>query len=145
MRARGEAGFTLSEIMVVVFVLALLVALVAPNLIDRVGTAEVATARVQIKNLGSALRTFRLDNGRYPTTAEGLAALIPPPPADLPRYDPDGYMEDEQLPEDPWHRPFAYVSDGRRFEIISYGRDGQPGGEGEDSDIDNVTMLEKSK
>ncbi|MDX2169554.1 MAG: type II secretion system major pseudopilin GspG [Deltaproteobacteria bacterium] len=136
MRARGEAGFTLIEIMVVVFILALLVALVAPNLMGNLPKAEVAAAKTQIKSLSAAVHTFRLDNGRYPTTAEGLRALIPPPPANLPRYDPDGYIEDvEAVPEDPWHNPYAYVSDGRRFEIISYGRDGQPGGDGEDADL----------
>jgi general secretion pathway protein G len=135
MRSRCEAGFTLIEIVVVVFILGLLAALVIPNVIDKIPDAEVATAKVQIKSLSSAVRTFRLDNGRYPTSAEGLSALIPPPPANLPRYDPDGYMEEEHVPEDPWHNPYAYVSDGRRFEIISYGRDGQPGGEGEDADL----------
>jgi len=135
MRGRGESGFTLIEIMVVVFIIALLVALVVPNLIGNVPKAEIIAARTQIRALDGAVRSFRLDNGRYPTTAEGLAALIPPPPADLPRYDVDGYVETERLPEDPWHRPFVYVSDGRKFEILSYGADGQPGGDGENADL----------
>jgi general secretion pathway protein G len=136
MRARGESGFTLIEIVVVVFIISLLAALVVPNIMKHIPDAEITAARTQIKSLSVAVRTFRLDNGRYPTTAEGLRALIPPPPADLPRYDPDGYLDEVELvPEDPWHNPYAYVSDGRRFEIISYGRDGQPGGDGDDADL----------
>lgn len=77
---------------------------------------------------------FHLDNSRYPTTAEGLAALIPPPPADLPRYEPGGYLEDG-VPLDPWDHPYLYASEGRSFEIISLGRDGAPGGEGYDADL----------
>ncbi len=141
MRGRGEAGFTLLEIVVVVFIIGLLATLIIPNVMNQIPHAEIAAAKTQMKSLSTALRTFRLDNGRYPTSDEGLRALIPPPPANLPRYDPDGYMDEtDNVPEDPWHNPYAYLSDGRRFEIVSYGRDGQPGGEGDDADLSSRRM-----
>jgi general secretion pathway protein G len=100
---------------------------------------RVGAARAQIKALDTAVRTFRLDNGRYPTSGEGLAILKPPPPADLPRYDPEGYME--TLPAlDPWDHAYEYRSDGRSFEIVSYGRDGVEGGESYDADISSRNL-----
>lgn len=132
----AEAGFTLIEIIVVVFILGLLAALVAPQILSRAEWARVQAAKTQIEQLEQAIKVFKLDNGRLPTGAEGLLALVPPPPADLPNYDPDGYL-DGGTPKDPWKRPFVYETDGRRFTIVSYGSDGTPGGEGYDADIDN--------
>ncbi len=124
--------------MVVVFIIGLLVAIVAPQLMSHPNRAMVKTAKMQIKSFDQAVRTFRLDNGRYPTSAEGLAALRPPPPADLPRYDPEGYIDG--LPVDPWGRPYDYRSDGRNFEIVSFGGDGVPGGEGYDADLSSQRL-----
>ena len=131
-----HSGFTLIEIVVVVFILGLLVALVAPQIMNRAEWAKVHTAKTQIKHLEQAVKVFKLDNGRLPTSAEGLQALVPPPPADLPNYDRDGYL-DAATPEDPWRRPYVYLTDGRRFSIMSYGADGVSGGDGYDADISN--------
>jgi len=134
MRARRSgAGFTLLEIMVVVFILGLLVALVAPQLMNQGEKAKVTAAKTQIKSFQQAVRMFKLDNGRLPSASEGLSVLIPPPPTDLKNYDPDGYME--EIPEDPWHHQYLYSTDGHKFEIVSYGRDGEPGGDGLDADL----------
>lgn len=137
MPQRGaQSGFTLIEIIIVVFILGMLAALVGPQLMGRAEWAKWQQARTQIEHLEQAVKVFKLDNGRLPTDAEGLQALVPPPPAHLPNYDPDGYL-DGNTPKDPWKRPFVYETDGRRFTIVSYGADGTPGGEGYDADIDN--------
>jgi general secretion pathway protein G len=133
MRRNSNAGFTLLEIMVVVCIIGVLVALIAPQMMSRRDIAQVIAAKTEIKSLQQAIRTFKLDNGRLPTSAEGLSVLVPPPPTDLKNYDPDGYME--QIPTDPWEHPYVYTTDGRHFEITCYGRDGAPGGEGYDADL----------
>lgn len=138
MRAGGESGFTLIEIMVVVLILGLLAALVTQQVMSSGDRGRVGIAKAEIKALESAVRTFRLDNGRYPSTSEGLSALKPPPPADLPNYDPEGYME--RVKADPWGHEYVYVSDGRSFEIISYGRDGIAGGDSYDADLSNRNL-----
>ena len=133
---RGDDGFTLIEIMVVVFILGLLVALVGPNVVGQGEVARHRTAKVQVANYAEAVRLFHLDNGRYPDNTEGLSALVPPPPADLPYYNPDGYVRKSPT-TDPWHRPYIYQRSGRSFAVISYGADGRPGGDGYDADIDS--------
>ena len=138
MDRRREAGFTLIEIMVVILILGLLASLVTYKLITAGDRGYVGAAKTQIKSLEAAVRTFRIDNGRYPSTSEGLAVLIPPPPAELPRYDPEGYMD--RIPVDPWSHPYVYRSDGHDFEIVSYGRDGVEGGDGYDADLSNRTL-----
>jgi general secretion pathway protein G len=131
---RGENGFTLIEIMVVVIIIGLLAALVGPRLFGKVSSAKQKAAKAQIELFGTALDIFRVDVGRYPTTEEGLKAL---------REQPSG-MEEWQgpyLPKeillDPWGRPYIYKSPGEHgdYDLISYGRDGVQGGEGEDEDI----------
>jgi general secretion pathway protein G len=136
MRHRApSAGFTLMEIVIVVLIIGLLTALVVPTMINRYDDSLVQTAKTQIKSFDTALKTFRLDTGRYPSTAEGLGVLIPPPPTGVRRYDPEGYIED--VPLDPWDNPYEYSSDGKSFQIVSYGRDGETGGEGIDADLSN--------
>ncbi len=138
-RRGPQSGFTLIEIMVVVMILGLLAALAAPKFLGTGEKAKQEAARTQVKALASAVQLFKLDNGRFPTSGEGLAALLPPPPGDLPGYNPDGYMED--LPgRDPWGHPYEYSSDGRRFTVVSYGADGNPGGDGFDADIDSRSL-----
>lgn len=138
-RLRDRAGFTLIEIMVVIVILGLLAALVVPKLIGRTEEAKKTQARIQIKHLEQALNLFKLDNGFYPTTDQGLEALVRIPESGrIPKnYRKDGYLD--RVPMDPWAEPFVYVSPGRNgdYEISSYGADGVEGGEGEDADINS--------
>lgn len=130
-----HTGFTLIEIMVVVVILGILGALIVPNVISRPDQARVIAARSDIRQLAGALKQYRLDNGFYPTSAQGLEALVAPPsshPAPA-RYAPDGYLA--RLPLDPWDRPYYYLREGGTFEVYSYGADGREGGEGHDGDI----------
>jgi general secretion pathway protein G len=134
-------GFTLLEIIVVVFILSLLAAIVAPKIIGRTDDARIAEAKVQIKNLETALKLFKLDNGFYPATEQGLASLIEKPTVgQIPqKYREEGYLEQRRIPVDPWGNPYIYLSPGLYgdFDIISYGADGKEGGEGKDADIKN--------
>jgi general secretion pathway protein G len=138
-RLRDRSGFTLIEIMVVIVILGLLAALVVPKLIGRTEEAKKTQARIQIKNIEQALMLFKLDNGFFPTTDQGIEALIKIPGAGrIPKnYRKDGYMD--RLPKDPWGNPYVYVSPGSHgeYDISSYGADGTAGGEGEDADIDS--------
>lgn len=132
-RTAHEKGFTLIEIMIVVVIIGLLAALVAPRLLGRVEEARVTTAKTQIKQIEQALQMYRIDNGMYPTTEQGLDALIEPPSIEpIPRnYHPQGYME--RIPKDPWGNDYVYLSPGntdiygrlREYEIISPGPNGQ--------------------
>ena len=139
MRLRDRSGFTLIEIMVVIVILGLLAALVVATLLGRTEAAKKTQARIQIKNIEQALGLFKLDNGFYPATDQGIEALIKIPDAGrVPKnYRTDGYMA--RLPKDPWGNPYVYVSPGanRDYDISSYGADGAPGGEGEDGDINS--------
>jgi len=136
-----NGGFTLLEIIVVVFILTLLVAIVAPRLMERVDDARIAEVEVQIKNFETALKLFYLDNGFYPTTEQGLKALIEKPTTGrIPHnYREGGYLEEKRVPIDPWGNPYIYISPGIHgdFDIISLGADGKEGGEGKDADIKN--------
>jgi general secretion pathway protein G len=138
-RIRDRAGFTLIEIMVVIVILGLLAALVVPKLIGRTEEAKKTQTRVQIKNLENALQLFKLDNGFYPGTDQGLEALIRVPEAGrIPKnYRKGGYLD--RVPKDPWGNPYVYVSPGTHgdYDISSYGADGVAGGDGEDADINS--------
>ncbi len=137
----NKKGFTLLEIIVVVFILSLLAAIVAPKIIGRTDDARIADAKVQIKNLETALKLFKLDNGFYPSTEQGLAALIEKPTTgQIPtKYRDGGYLEQKRVPPDPWGNPYIYISPGLNgdYDIISYGGDGKEGGEGKDADIES--------
>src|SRR5215472_4358393 len=132
-RLAQQAGFTLIEIMVVVFILGLLVTLVAPRIIGRTDEARVTKAKADIKAIEEALNMFKLDNGFYPSSAEGLAALVQGTPR-AKRFNPDGYLS--KIPIDPWGNEYLYASDGRDVVVISLGADGVEGGEGYNADID---------
>jgi general secretion pathway protein G len=138
---KNNKGFTLLEIIVVVFILSLLAAIVAPKIIGRTDDARIAEAKVQIKNLETALKLFKLDNGFYPATEQGLASLVEKPTVgQIPqKYREEGYLEQRRIPVDPWGNPYIYLSPGLYgdFDIISYGADGKEGGEGKDADIKN--------
>lgn len=131
------AGFTLIEIMVVVFILGLLVTLVAPRIIGRTDEARVTKAKADIKAIEEALNMFKLDNGFYPTTAEGIAALVQAPPR-AKKWNPDGYLP--KVPVDPWGNEYIYGSDGRDLFVKSLGADSQEGGEGYNADIDSRAL-----
>ncbi len=134
-RQRREHGFTLIEMMVVMVIIGLLMALVGPRFIRQEEKARVRAARAQIELLGTTLDTFRLDIGRYPTTQEGLASLRQRP-FGLERW--DGPYLKKDVPKDPWDRPYMYRSPGeagRPYDLLSFGADGGPGGEGDNRDV----------
>jgi general secretion pathway protein G len=136
---RGEAGLTLIEMIVVLAIIALIAALIVPNVIGRPDQARVTIARTDERTIAAALKIYRLDNGDYPTTEQGLAALVHrPTSAPVPaNWSAKGYLE--QVPTDPWGRAYAYTSpaaNGAGFEIVSLGKDGKPGGDEVDQDIE---------
>lgn len=138
-RRLREAGFTLIEIMVVIVILGLLAALVVPKLVGRTEEAKRTQTRIQIKNIQQAMELFKLDNGFFPSTDQGLEALVRMPEAGriAKNYRKGGYLE--RVPKDPWGNPFVYVSPGQNadYDISSYGADGVPGGEAEDADVNS--------
>jgi general secretion pathway protein G len=142
MRRSWQPGFTLIEIMVVVVILAILAALIVPKVISRPDEARVIGARHDVGAIVQALKLYRLDNGRYPTTEQGLAALVTRPAiAPVPgNWKAGGYLE--RLPRDPWGNPYQYLNPGLRGEVdvFSYGADGAPGGEGIDADIGSWSL-----
>lgn len=130
---RDNKGFTLIELLVVMVIVGLLAALVAPKLFPKLGKGKQAAAKAQIELLGQALDQFRLDVGRYPTSQEGLNALVTNP--GVPNW--EGPYLKKALPNDPWGKSYAYMCPGSHgeYDLYSLGRDGSPGGEGEDADI----------
>ncbi len=139
--SRGDRGFTLIELMVVIVILGILAAVIAPRIIGRTDEAKVTEAKVQIKNFETALKLYKLDNGRYPATDQGLNALVSKPSTGvIPRnWRAGGYLESNTVPNDPWGNPFIYASPGLHgdYDILSFGADGARGGEGFDSDVES--------
>lgn len=135
----NRGGFTLIEIMVVIVILAMLAAIVGPKLMGRTDDAKVTDAKVQIKNVETALKFYKLDNGVYPSTEQGLNALISKPTVGvIPKsYKDGGYLESKKVPKDPWGNDYLYVSPGEHgdYDLFSYGTDGAKGGDGKDADI----------
>ena len=131
-----RTGFTLLELLVVVAIIGLLVGYVAPRYFGQIGKSEVNVARAQIDALEKALDQYRLDTGRYPSTELGLAALMQRPQNE-PKW--NGPYLKKAAPPDPWGKPYAYRSPGEKgdFDLVSYGKDGAPGGSGENADITN--------
>jgi general secretion pathway protein G len=134
--ARIKYGFTLLELLVVIVIIGLLAAYVGPKYFSQLGKSEVTVAKAQIEAFEKALDTFRLDVGRYPTTEEGLAALLTKPAAAT-RW--NGPYLKKSVPQDPWGHTYVYRAPGNKgeFDILSYGKDGQPGGDGDNADISN--------
>ncbi len=146
-KASGEfhktAGFTLIEIMAVVLIIGLLTAVVGTAIFGQIDRARVTTAKTQMKNLEAALDFYRMDNGKYPTTEQGLDALVHQPTTEpVPRqYRPEGYISGGKVPLDPWGSPYEYQAPGQNnpygFDIWTFGADGQPGGKDVDADRGN--------
>ncbi|MBY0409187.1 MAG: type II secretion system major pseudopilin GspG, partial [Burkholderiaceae bacterium] len=128
-------GFTLIELMVVLVIIGVLAALIVPNVLDRADDARVTAAKTDITNVMQALKLYRLDNQRYPTAEQGLQALITKPTSGPVPNNWKLYLE--KLPNDPWGRPYQYLNPGIKGEIdvMSFGADGQSGGEGKDADV----------
>ena len=136
-----EGGFTLIEIMVVVVILGILAALVAPNVISRIDDAQINRARLDVRAVESAMHLYRLDNFKYPTTDQGIDALITrPADPSIRNWRTGGYMD--KIPKDPWGTPYQYLYPGQNaeFDIFTLGADGQPGGEGINGDIGNWSI-----
>lgn len=133
----NSRGFTLIEIMVVVFILGLLVTLVAPKVMGRTDEAKRTKAAADLRAVQQALNLYRLDNGSYPSTEQGLQALVTKPQNGMipVRWNPEGYLEKVQT--DPWGHPYLYLSNGERYTLKSLGADGEEGGEGKYADLDS--------
>jgi general secretion pathway protein G len=138
---KKSRGFTLIELMVVIVILGILAGLVLPRFMGRTEEAKKTKAKLQIENLEAALKLYKLDNGTYPTTEQGLEALVQKPSTGtIPKnWREEGYLEKTKIPVDPWGRPYLYISPGiknRDFDLKSLGADGEEGGEGENADIE---------
>ena len=134
-------GFTLIELMVVMVILGILASMIVPRIMDRPEEARRTKAAVDIQALEQALQMYKLDNGQYPTTEQGLQALVEAPSVGrlAKRWRKGGYLDKSRVPKDPWDNDFVYISPGLHgdYDLISYGADGEPGGEGPDADINN--------
>ncbi len=131
-----RGAFSLMELMIVIIILGLLASLVLPNLMGKGEEAKRKLVCVQMKGVAETLKMFKLDNGVYPTTEEGLQALITnPSEEDYPSYAPSAYLEGKSIPKDSWKKEFIYINKGNDFDLISLGADRKEGGEGDASDI----------
>ena len=139
---RGQEGFTLIEILVVVVILGILASIIVPKIMRRPEEARRTKAVMDIKAIETALNLYRLDNGVYPSTEQGLEALVTKPTTGvIPRnWKEDGYLD--KVPKDPWGNPFVYLHPGvhKEFDLVSYGADGVEGGEGKDADVENWNL-----
>lgn len=141
MKQSDARGFTLIELLVVLAIIAMLAALVGPKILGRSDDAKVTDAKVQIRNLETALKLYKLDNGVFPATEQGLMALVTKPTiGTVPKnYKAEGYLESKQVPKDSWGNEFLYLSPGEHgdYDLCSYGADSAKGGEGKAADVCN--------
>jgi len=140
-RFADRRGFTLIEIMVVMVILGILAGLIMPRIMGRPEEARRTKARIQIESIETALKLYKLDNGSYPTTEQGLQALVEPPSVGklASAWREGGYLEKGKVPKDPWDNEYVYLCPGIHgdLDLVSYGADGETGGEGKDMDINN--------
>lgn len=138
---KHQRGFTLIELMVVIVILGILAGLIVPRIMGRPEEARRMKARVQMESMETALKLYKLDNGSYPSTDQGLEALVQAPTVgQLPKkWREGGYLDKGRVPKDPWDNDYVYLSPGLHgdLDLMSYGADGQPGGEGKDEDINS--------
>ena len=144
-RNEEQRGFTLIELMIVIVIIGILATLLIPRIMERPEEARRIKAKADIKTIESALKLYKIDTGNYPTSEQGLDALIKKPDsAPVPKkWREGGYLEGDAVPKDPWGNPYYYTSpgpSGRDYEILSYGNDGQPGGSGKDADISSADL-----
>lgn len=140
-RKSTDAAFTLIELMVVIVILGILATFIMPRILDRPEQARRVRAKVDIRSIQSALALFKADTGRYPTSAESLAALVTDP--GVRGWRKGGYLEQQKLPTDPWKNPYIYRCPGqesRDYEIVTYAKDGEPGGTGDNADIESWNL-----
>jgi general secretion pathway protein G len=147
MMVRDTRGFTLIELMVVVVILGILAGLIIPRIMGRPEEAKQLKAKMQIEQLEQSLKLYYLDNGEYPTTEQGLTALVEKPTIEpIPkRWREGGYLEKGKVPRDPWRNPYVYIAPGSHspdFDLESYGADGEDGGEGKYADVENWDLEE---
>jgi len=138
--ATNSSGFTIMEILVVLVIITVLASVVGMTFLRKPGEARIAAAKMQIKTLQGAVRLYHAEQNRFPTENQGLEALVQKPTREpIPRnYPPEAYLESTQVPTDPWHNAYIYLvpgQSGKPFEILTYGSDGEPGGDGEAADI----------
>jgi len=139
-KRHGERGFTLVEMLVVITIIGLIMGLIGPRVLNYLGESKVKAAKIQLQSFSSALDLFNLDAGRYPSAAEGLAALVRRTPGVGAWNGP--YLRGGDVPNDPWNHPYIYRAPGQRgaYDIVSFGSDGQEGGSGTATDISLDTM-----
>lgn len=135
----NEKGFSFIELMVVVVILGILAGMIVPRYMGRTDEAKTVKAKVDIAAIETSLKLYRLDNGVYPSTEQGLMALIEKPDTDpqAPKWNAKGYLDKKKIPKDPWGREYIYLCPGihEDFDLLSYGADGVPGGDGKNADI----------
>jgi len=139
-RLKKNQGFTLIELMVVIVILGILAGLIAPRIMGRTDEAKQMKAKVQIENLETALKLYKLDNGSYPSTEQGLQALVEAPATgSVKKWREGGYLEKGKIPKDPWGNDFVYLAPGVHgdYDVTSYGADASPEGDGFNEDINN--------
>jgi general secretion pathway protein G len=144
-RKKAQEGFTLIELMIVIVIIGILATLLIPRIMERPEEARRIKAKADIKTIESALKLYKIDTGNYPTTEQGLEALIrKPDTSPVPKkWREGGYLEGDAVPKDPWGNLYYYTASGgsgRDYEIVSYGHDGQPGGTGRDADISSTDL-----
>ena len=144
-KLQDRRGFTLIELMIVIVIVGILATLLIPRIMERPEEARRVKAKMDIRTIESALKLYKIDSGEYPTTEQGLEALInKPDTAPVPmKWRDGGYLDGNSVPKDPWGNPYNYTSptqDGKDYEITSYGRTGQPGGTGRDAEISSADL-----
>ncbi len=140
----NQKGFSFIELMVVVIILGILAGMIVPRYMGRTDEAKAVKAKVDIAAIETSLKMYRLDNGTYPSTEQGLVALIEKPSTEpaAPNWSDNGYLDKKKVPKDPWNRDYIYICPGvhEELDILSYGADGAPGGEGKNADIKSWEM-----